>query len=105
MSRPIRLASPIVNFMRQGRREGGREGGRAGVRPIDQYVLLTHSNMPAHMHTSLQVLEEKEREGSLLSQQQSKRPELLQRIQVRTSRITIPFSPPTLLSLYSNLID
>jgi len=46
-----------------------------------------YSNL--HAHTLPQVLEEKEREGSLLSQQRFKRPELLQRIQVRTARACI----------------
>lgn len=39
-------------------------------------------NVHMYMFLYAQVLEEKEREGSLLSQRLSRRPELLQRIQV-----------------------
>lgn len=73
----------------------GEQGyGLSITLPLSSVLTCLHT----HTHTSLQVLEEKEREGSLLSQQQAKRPELLQRIQVRALCITIPFLSPTLPS-------
>jgi len=72
-SYPTPHRSSIVNSMRQA--PGHRKVMSASRQPL---------GIKLHMYTLLyaQVLEEKEREGSLLSQRLSKRPGLLQRFQV-----------------------